>query len=351
LKAGATIKKIFFIAFWLCVGGGMFTLLMAAISSRNKDRCSGYEIGIRGASKNLFIDEKDVEELLKKNLGGTIQGRMITGFNLHLLEMKLEKDNWIEDAELYFDNKDLLHIRITEREPIARLFTGSGYSYYIDSSGRSIDLSEKLSARVPVITGFPDQLKNAKDSQLLNQVRKLGAFIYHDPFWMAQVAQVDINENRKFEMVPVVGNHLVRLGDGDDMAAKFRRLMIFYQQVLSKVGFEKYKLIDVQYRGQVVASRFTGNPKVDSVQLRKNVERLLQLSWEAATDTVIHQLPVISTLAPDSAIAPDPSLVDAPEVRTTPVVKEKRKLPEAVKPKEKEKEKARKPKAVMPKKD
>ena len=65
----------------------MFTLLMAAISTKNRERCSGYEIEIRGAMKNLFIDEKDVEQLLQKNLGGGITGKLITSFNLHLLEM------------------------------------------------------------------------------------------------------------------------------------------------------------------------------------------------------------------------------------------------------------------------
>lgn len=45
--------------------------------------------------------------------------------------------------------------------------------------------------------------------------------------------------------------------------------MVFYKQVLSKTGFDKYKVIDVQYKGQVVASKYAGNAKVDSVQLRK----------------------------------------------------------------------------------
>ena len=166
---------------------------------------------------------------------------------------------------------------------------------------------------------------------------------------MAQVAQIDINEYKKFEMVPVVGNHLVRLGNGENMEAKFRRLMVFYQQVLRKVGFEKYKLIDVQYKGQVVASRFIGDPKVDSVQLRKNVERLLRLSWEAANDTAIHYLPATITLERDSAIAPDPSLVDAPEVKAKQDISEKKSKPKPVE--NEEKEKTRQPKAVMPKKN
>ena len=79
----------------------------------------------------------------------------------------------------------------------------------------------------------------------------------------------------KFEMVPVIGNHIVNLGNGENIEQKFNRLFIFYKQVLSKTGFDKYKAIDVRYTGQVVG-RKSDNPKVDSVQLRKSVENLLQ---------------------------------------------------------------------------
>ena len=83
-------------------------------------------------------------------------------------------------------------------------------------------------------------------------------------------------------MIPVVGNHLVKLGNGENIDEKFQRLMVFYKQVLSKTGFDKYKVIDVQYKGQVVASKYAGNAKVDSVQLRKNVEKLLSSQSDAA---------------------------------------------------------------------
>ena len=69
---------------------------------------------------------------------------------------------------------------------------------------------------------------------------------------MAQVAQIDITPERNFEMIPVVGNHTVILGDGENMEQKFHRLFVFYKNVLSQTGFDKYKAINVQYAGQVV---------------------------------------------------------------------------------------------------
>ncbi len=378
MNAKTTIRKILFIAVWLCIGSGMLTLMLAAISNKKKGQCSDYVITLKGPENNFFINEKDVEELLRKAGKGTIRGQAVTSFNLNELEQMLEKNTWISKAELYFDNKDVLHVTVTEKEPVARIFTTEGNSFYIDNAGRIMPLSDKLSAKVPVFTGFPEKKTlTARDSALLNDVRVTAAYIINDPFWMSQVAQIDITAERKFEMVPVVGNHLVKLGDGENMPAKFNRLMVFYRHVSSKTGFDKYKLIDVQYKGQVVASKYAGDPKVDSVQLRKNVEKLLRQSAEAANDTVLKALPPVSepvtnvtitgdekspgkeAVYPEQQPDPNPRLqVEDPAVRQqadggqavkTAVKKDVKPVTSGKKTTVK-KEESKKPKAVMPKK-
>ncbi|MEO7393968.1 MAG: hypothetical protein ABIU11_03445 [Chitinophagaceae bacterium] len=292
MNAKTTIKKILFIAVWLCIGGGMVTLLLAAITKKKQGLCADYTIVFKGKPTNLFIDQKDVQQLLMKATAGKIKGESIASFDLFMLEKMLEHNNWINDAELYFDNQDVLYVTVTEKEPVARIFTVAGNSFYLDSLGRKMPLSDRLSARVPVFTGFPEKkILSAKDSLLLNDVRTTANFIVNDPFWMAQVAQVDINENGTFDMIPLVGNHLVKLGDGNNIEKKFHRLMIFYKQVLSKTGFDKYKVIDVQYNRQIVVSKQAGDIHVDSVQLRKNVEKLLRQSIEAENDTTMKVLP------------------------------------------------------------
>jgi cell division protein FtsQ len=348
---------------WLCIGGGMITLLLAAIGKRNKGLCKEYSISIKGVRENFFIDEKDVEKLLMKTTNGSIKGEPVASFNLHALESMLEHNTWIDDAELYFDNKDVLHITVLEKEPVARMFTTAGSSFYIDSLARKIPLSDKLSARVTVFTGFPDKKKlTKKDSVLLNDVRVTANYIFNNPFWVSQVAQIDITPAGSFEMVPVVGNHIVKLGTGENIDKKFNRLMIFYQQVLSKTGFDKYKVIDVQYAGQVVVSKSTGDAKVDSVQLKKNVEKLLQHSRDAEHDTTARVLPAVrqAALENDEDAAPanemnlteqasehgnpnplKPTLSEKPADDSKPASK-----PDA-KPAKKPEE--RKPKAVMPK--
>ena len=86
------------------------------------------------------------------------------------------------------------------------------------------------------------------------------SFISTDPFWNSQVAQIDIIADCgtgcwEFEMIPVVGRHVVKLGDGNNIDQKFKRLFAFYEQVLNRTGFDHYKTIDVRFAGQVVGGK------------------------------------------------------------------------------------------------
>jgi len=285
LNTRKAIQKILFVSLWLVISSGMVVLLVAAIGKQKKDQCKDYSITIKSSQHNFFVDKKDVEQLLMTATKGNIKGQALLSFNLRQLEQLLKDNHWIYDAELYFDNRNVLYVTITEKEPIARIFTTEGASYYIDGWAKRMPLSEKVSVRVPLFTGFPEmKLMTTKDSLLLADIKTMADFIRNDPFWATQVSQIDITADRNFEMIPVVGNHLVKLGNGEEIAQKFHRLFVFYNQVLSKTGFNKYKIIDVQYAGQVVASKQTGTAKVDSVQLRKNVEKLLQQSKEVQDD-------------------------------------------------------------------
>ena len=250
------IRRILFITLWVVIGAGMVTLLAAAMRRQKNDRCRDYSINIKGAKNNLFVDANDILKILKTGANGKIKGQTISSINLRKLEQKLEESVWVKDAELYFDNNNELHITVTEREPVARVFNTAGKSFYVDKDINRMPLSDKLTAKVPVFTGFPERKTiMKKDSLLLKDISEISQVILNDPFWMAQVSQIDITKDGQMEMIPTVGNHLIKLGNGEEIEKKLYRLYVFYKNVLSKTGFEAYKVIDVQYEGQVVGSR------------------------------------------------------------------------------------------------
>ena len=337
------IKKIVFVALTLTACTGLVVLLVAAIGRRNHELCKDYEITIQGAQKNLFINEKDIKKLLNAGLNDKIIGEPIADFNLRKLEQLLEGNAWVKNANLYFDNREVLHVSVEEKDPVARIFTGAGKSFYIDNEGDKMPLSDMMSARVPVFTNFPDKkVLSTKDSILLNDIRKTATFILNDSFWMAQTEQIDITEDRNFEMIPTIGNHVVKLGKGDDIDKKFHRLLIFYQQVLSKTSFDRYKTVDVQFTGQVIGSKAKMS-KVDSMQLKKNIEKLLQEARKMQTDTVI-SIPVTEK----------ESIAGTTELKTNTVEQtnsDPLKTTTIAKPKNIEDKTEERPKAVMPAKN
>ena len=283
-----TIQKIILAAFWLAIGGGISVLLVAAIGRKNRETCKDYIIRIKGKQENLFIDQKDVMQLVAAATKGKLKEERIASIDLQGIEEFLENDPWIEDAQLYFDNRDVLHISVREREPIARIFSTAGNSFYIDKNAIRIPLSNKLSARVPVFTNFPEKKAlTSKDSSLLTDVKNTAEFILNDPFWMVQTSQIDIVQQHNFELIPTIGNHLVRLGNGENIEKKFHRLFVFYTQVLTKTGFDKYSLLDVEYAGQVIGTRRGTTSMADTAQLRLNIEKLLDQSRQVQVDTAI----------------------------------------------------------------
>lgn len=249
------LKKILTICAWSVAGAALIVLLVAAVNSRKHGVCKGYEIIIDdGENDGRFIGRNDILKVITSNKKMPVKNRVIKSFDLNSIEAKLEKEVWVDNAELFFDNSGILKVIISERQPIARVFTSSGQSFYIDSTGRKLPLSANATAKVPVFTGYPFQYKKTAkgEKNLLNEMKTLSMYVTRDSFWKAQVAQIDITPQREFEIVPTVGNHIVEMGTTKNMEEKFRRLLIFYQQVLARTGLEKYQRIKVQYDQQVI---------------------------------------------------------------------------------------------------
>ncbi len=250
------IEKFIVASLWFSIGVCLTVLLIAAIRKKENKICKGVEIEIRGDISNFFANKNDIRGMLHHMMPG-IKGSPIAAFDLRRMEQTLTGNAWIKEAELFFDNNELLQVKIKEREPLARLFTSGNRSYYIDKDLYRLPLSSRFSANVPVFTNCPlDKTKwNAADSSVLQQIRAISEFIAADSFWKAQIEQINYSGDGSFEMFPQIGEHVIVLGDGFDLQQKFDKLYTFYKEVLTKAGWNVYSIINVQYKGQVVATR------------------------------------------------------------------------------------------------
>ncbi len=302
------IYRYLFYTAWLAVIGGVITLLVSADSKAKTRTCKGVVVSINNDGEKIYVEKEDVLQNMEKTANGKLVKKHIGDINLTVLERALEKNPWIRDAELFFDTKDILHVAVSERVPMARVFTAAGTSFYLDSAGQQLPLLENYSVRLPVVTGFPAAKRFSKaDSALLQQIKEVVQAVGADPFWNAQIGQVDITPGRQFELVPLVGSHVIRLGSGTAVAEKLSRLMVFYKQVVPKAGLAKYSALDLQFQGQVVAVRRGPVSVVDSLQLQKNIEELLQkkLAEQEPDDATPAVVPVATVSNGDFDVEPE----------------------------------------------
>jgi len=286
-----TIQRILFILFWTGIGTGMILLLGAAIGRRNQERFRDYTIEIKGQYGGSFLNEDSVERLLRQHTEG-VKGELLSVFKLRKVEEGLKQHPWIRVAQLYFDNKDVLHVGITEKTPVARLFTLTGQSVYLDELGQRMPLAIHRTVKVPVFTGLPDQIDSrVQDSLFCLRIRDMAKLIIQDSFWSAQAAQFDRVSDGSWEMIPVIGNHVIRLQDGEEFQLQLKKLMLFYKQVLVKTGFDRYPT------------------RVDSIRLRRSVEQLLAQSRSEESDTVVRYLPKpLQPLLADDTVSVTPEM-------------------------------------------
>lgn len=279
-----TIQRVLFILLWIGIAVAMGFLLSTAWRKQGQALCMGYQIARNDNDSFVFVHQAAIEKLIRSQAGGKIVGQAVDRFSLQAIEDSLETFVGVSDAQAYFDNASCLQVRIQERVPVARVFLEGGTSYYLDSAAQLLPLSDQVVIDCPVFNGLRWN-GNRPDSLQSKRIVSLARCIQADTFWSAQVAHFDIDEKGQFEMIPVAGNHRVQFGAAEDPEASFRRLGLFYQQVLRAQGLDRYARIDVRYRGQIVASknRFPSTP--DSTQLRKQVELLIDAGMRSDSAT------------------------------------------------------------------
>lgn len=278
---------------WGMLFTGIIVLLVAAVRNNSNRRCKGLEVSITGVDEKIFIDEDEVKKVIIRSVGSSVEGKPVSEFDLHAIEKSLKRDTWVKEAKLFFDNNEMFRVKVVQREPVARIFTRSGYSFYVDNSLVMLPLSDLFSARVPVFTGFPADQKvlRSRDSLLLRDIRDLSVKINGDSVISAMIEQVDITPGNEFEMIPKLGEQVILFGDASDAEQKFSRMLLFYREMLSKGRLNRYSRISLKFKDQVVATvKGMEDVSADSVRTTQMVDMIAARAEKMAGDTSVRMI-------------------------------------------------------------
>ncbi len=258
-KVISYLKKAGMITLWLILAGGLILSLAFVNKEHQQISCSGIKVHIEPENELRFINrEITIRTLRADGIENSIIGQKITSLKIPLLEQKLEANKFIKNAEVFTDMNGLLAIHIEQRIPILRIQNINGSSYYLDREGLKIPESPVFTAHVPVATGnIFEELDDTLGlkSFIATELYKIATYVDKDAFWKAQIEQIFVNSESELILIPKVGNHTIRFGNTNDMEIKFNKLLLFYKEALSRIGWEKYSDIDLRFKDQIVCKK------------------------------------------------------------------------------------------------
>lgn len=241
------IRRIALIACTTLLLAGMSALVGFAQIEESNAKFTSLDVDVQEIDGMFFVDAAGVKDAIFAQ--DSIKGTFFADLNLAEVASWVRSIPAVNEVEVYPGLDRVLHVRATQRKPIARLHIAADQAdQYIDSNGKSLALSPYFTARVPVI-----------HARSVEEAQPAIAFIQsirHDAFWSAFCDQLVVDREGGFEVIPRIGNARIAFDSNEHLERKLSKLFTFYHAQISRGNLHNYKRIDLSFENQVVAQRY-----------------------------------------------------------------------------------------------
>ena len=248
-----TVKNIIIRVSMLIGVAAFIFLIVMAKTNRAQNTVKNIEVNIDEWNGNFFVTNNQVLALI--NINFDIIGKTLSGKDLEKIEQSLSVIPQVQKANAFLDNKGALTIKVDQRIPLFRVYNTLGESFYVDENGIKFPVTENYAAKVPIATGLivePCDKSQKIQGKQLKSIYKLIQTLKNNQLWNSLIGQININEKLQIELIPRIANATIIFGDDQNIEQKLKRLDVFYFEVLQKVGWDRYKVINIMYKDQVV---------------------------------------------------------------------------------------------------
>ena len=233
-------------------------------NSTNSKVCGGIIIDIKDSSDYHFVTRKNLLNLAYGN-SSKILGQPVKKVNLLEIENRINVLRELKVAEVYRTIDGNVHIYADQREPVMRIMPDGGGDFFLDEDGVIVRRRNLYTPRLHIVGGNINissamlngvsVLDTSIKSTILKDIYHLVNYINDDDFWSAQIDQVYVDDDNKIDLITRVGNQKVHLGTIENLEGKLRNLEAFYDKVLPEVGWNKYSVINLEYKDQIVCKK------------------------------------------------------------------------------------------------
>ena len=166
------------------------------------------------------------------------------GLDLNKLEKSVSGHQMIQKADVFISVDGVLKAVVEQKTPVGRVFDETG-SFYIDYEGNKMPLSDKYTARVPLLSGEIKAVKKEKLSEVLGMIAE-------DDFLMKNIIGVQVLPNGSLIMANRNYDYQIDFGRTINIERKFKNYKAFFQKAVLDSSLDKYRRINLKFTKQVV---------------------------------------------------------------------------------------------------
>jgi len=233
-------------------------------SSTNSRPCGGIVIDISDSSDYHFVTKKQLLNLAYGN-SGRIVGIPVKEVSVSAIENRINVLRELKKAEAYMTIDGTVHVYVEQRNPVMRVMPDNGGDFFVDEDGVVMRRRNLYNPRLHIVEGNVNisatmlngvsVLDTSIKKSILKDIYPLVNYINDDKFWSAQIDQIYVDGNDEIDLITRTGNQQIHLGTAENYEGKLRNLEAFYDKVLPEVGWNKYSLINLEFKDQIVCKK------------------------------------------------------------------------------------------------
>lgn len=262
--------KILLIITWAGFVAGAIVLMSFANRSHSRQYCSGVVVNVCYGDAERLITPEIIKSQLQKEFG-KFENKLLGDISVGQVNRFMQKNQYLLKSDVHLTVEGELVVDATQCKPILRVLTMTGSSYYIDEQGKIMQADSRFPVRVVVASGQlgfdadprGKDLKNIMSNkkgitpEILNidNAFKVSQVLESDSIMQALTEQIYIPAGGSIALITKTGNHTVLLGDASNLEEKFANLKTFYRSGLPKVGWDRYRSINLAYKNQIICTK------------------------------------------------------------------------------------------------
>ena len=228
-----------------------------AASNRHEVTCNGIDAIIADSLQRKFVSPEDIKDWMADY--GTYLGLRLDSVDLRKVESVIDGKSAVRKSQAWLTDDGILHISITQREPVVRFQSASG-GCYADAEGYLFPLQLRHTVRVPVVDGaipvklgpgFKGEPETDAEKQWIGSILGLVRWLGGRAEWNDLVGQISVSKDGNLVLIPREGQERFVIGSPTGIEAKFDRIRKYYESVAPRED-KTYRTVDVRFDNQII---------------------------------------------------------------------------------------------------